>query len=124
MNMKFSINDNLHLIPALKEYNPANDGFSITKGENAGLFDNYYIYWNSNNQFSLICCLNITSCYDLCEECTYNKVGNSDNHHCTKCKDNYYAKEAEYVNTDFNCYQEEGLIPNYYYDPQDHNFKT
>ena len=44
MNMKFSINDNLHLIPALKEYNPANDGsisFSITKGENAGFFDNH-----------------------------------------------------------------------------------
>ena len=117
-DIRFSINDNLYLIPPRNKYEhspEANKTFIFKKGENAGIFDNYYIY-SYTSIFSLVCSLNITSCHSLCENCTYNLGGTDENNYCTKCINGYNYKENDYgSNVGFNCYKEDELMM-YYYD--------
>ena len=118
MDIRFSINDNLLLIPSITYYS-SSDGYNefiFKRRSKSCVFDNYYIYSNSENNFSLICQLNITSCYSLCDTCTPNKEGTVNNHYCKKCIKGYNPKEDESKNEDFNCYKEDELIMNYYQD--------
>ena len=85
-------------------------------------FDNYYLYYNSSNFFSLICQINIAACYSSCKNCTPNEVGTETNHHCKECKDNFYQKEDD-SNGDFNCYEKNESISNYYYDKANNQFR-
>ena len=126
MDIRFSINDNLLLIPSITYYSPSldsNNNFIFKRRLKSGIFDNYYIYSNSVN-FSLICNINITSCYSLCDTCSPNKEGTDKNNHCKNCITGYNPKEDESGNNfeDFNCYKDDELIMNYYKDPSTGKF--
>ena len=117
MEIRFSINDNLHLNPSITYYNPANakeNNFTFQRGVTSGILDNYYIY-SLSNSFSLICPLNITSCFSLCDYCEPNQEGTSDEQYCTKCINGYHPKEDVTLNY-FNCYEENKLLMYYYND--------
>ena len=127
MEIRFSINENLHLNPTRNYYNPSSNSdnnFIFKRKDNSGVFSNYYIYSNTVN-FSLVCALNITSCYSLCDTCTYNKEPTDNNHYCKNCITGYYPKEDESGNNaeDFNCYKGDELIMYYYKDTNTNYFK-
>ena len=127
LKIKFSINESLHLSPSNQNYDPSLNGktnFTITRGNDAGVFHNYYMYLNDSNFFSLICPLTITSCYSLCAECTPNLEANDANQHCTSCISGYNKKDDDPKDSGggSNCYKQSGLIPNYYYDSSSKKF--
>ena len=76
-DINFLINNNILLDPSRNyySYSDSNKKFEFKKGSVSGVFDNYYIYSNSSNAFSLICQINITSCFSLCQTCTPGKEG-------------------------------------------------
>ena len=128
-DIKFSTNQNLRFSFSKNTYNhlyDLNTNFIFTKTDSVGVFSNYYLYTNgseTSSYFSLICPLIITTCYDLCNSCTPYKVGTSTDQHCKTCKGGYHHKDEDSNKEDFNCYQDEELIMNYYYDTTDKTFK-
>ena len=126
LNIKFSINENIRLNPARIEYNPSsspNPDFKFIKGETSGVFDNYYLYYNSN-LFSLICQINITVCYELCSDCIPNEIGTDSEHLCRDCLRGYVPKEDKASSTNgFNCYENISLISDYYFEEKEKKFK-
>ena len=128
LNIKFSINDSLHLSPSNQNYDSSiNDktNFTIKRGNDAGVFHNYYMYLNDSNYFSLICPLTITSCYSLCSDCTPNFEANETEQHCKNCISGYSPKNDDPKDSEgsSNCYKQEELIQNYYYDSSSSTFK-
>ena len=94
--------------------------FSIRKKNAIGFFHNYFCYINNNNKgnyeyFSLISKMDVTICYDLCNECIPEKEGNPENHLCTSCIKEYYPISTEYKNEGFNCYSRSDPFVNNYY---------
>ena len=55
-------------------------------------------------------CIPDISCYSTCKTC--NQEGNSDNHNCQECKDNYKFINDDDYSTPNNCYP---ICSNYYY---------
>ena len=86
-------------------------------GHPIGVFYNYINYINSfSSGFSLIYKVTVTVCYDSCNECVKEKIGNSENHFCTECFNKYYPISGKTdPNNGFNCYSSnEPEIINYY----------
>ena len=118
LDLKFSLNENINLIPIRNYYDTktnSDKNFSFIKQDKSGVFDNYYFYSNSSH-FSLICPLNITTCFSNCDDCVFGKEGTSLNNYCTKCKDNYLYLKDEYDKNPnyFNCYEKNEIIMHYY----------
>ena len=118
LDLKFSLNENINLIPVRNYYDTktnSDKNFSFIKQDKSGVFDNYYFYSNSSH-FSLICPLNITTCFSNCDNCVFGKEGNSSNNYCTKCRDNYFYLKDEYDKNPnyFNCYEKNEIIMHYY----------
>ena len=118
LEIKFSLNENINLIPIRNYYDTktnSNKNFSFVKQDKSGVFDNYYFYSNAS-YFSLICPLKITTCFSNCDNCVFDKEGTSLNNYCTKCKDNYLYLKDEYDKNKnyFNCYEKNEIIMHYY----------
>ena len=132
MMIRIILDPNILLEPTRNNYDPStdtNNNFKFIKGINPGVFDNYYFYFtlsqtsSSAISFSLICNIKITSCYSLCDNCTFNKEGNFENNFCTKCIDNFSPKIIDLNNEDgFNCYENEKLVKGFYFDKDKGNF--
>ena len=125
LDIGFLINEKIQLEPLRDKYlsTDTDKRFIFNrKGSNSGFFDNYYFYSNSSNAFSLICQLNITSCYPTCDKCVYGKEGNSAENFCTECLPNYISKTDD-NNDIFNCYFKDEIIDGYYRNSQTGKFE-
>ena len=129
LKIKFAINESLHLSPSNQIYDPSineKTNFIIQRGNDAGVFHNYYMYLNDSNFFSLICPLTITSCHNLCAECTPNLEASDSENHCKNCISGYYPKYDDIKDDEggSNCYKQDEIIQNYYYDSSSNKFMS
>ncbi len=54
----------------------------------------------------------LKKCYESCKQCEIG--GNSINHHCTECIENYYifSEDPTSITEPFNCYNQDYIIEN------------
>ena len=87
---------------------PTGTEIKFSKKEKSGVFQNYYLYANSENNvenFSFVCPITITICYFSCQTCVSNKTPSFEQHFCTSCIKYYSPKNNEENNIGgYNCY--------------------
>ena len=85
--------------------------FIFKNTENSQNNISYKIFINEKEEKS--CFLKFQECYFSCKECILK--GDSNNHLCNSCKNNYFPLKNNKSNT-YNCYKNTTLIEHYYFD--------
>ena len=115
LGIDFALNENINLNPIMSYNDPevtSKINISFVKGQKSGVFENYYLLSNES-QCSLICRINVTTCFSTCGDCIFGKEGTSDNNYCTSCIEGYVKKEDDESDY-FNCYRKNESLKNYY----------
>ena len=91
--------------------------FTFKNTENSQNNISYKIFINEKEEKS--CFLKFQECYFSCKECIVK--GDSNNHLCNSCKNNYFPLKNNKSNT-YNCYKNTTLIEHYYFDEIEQKF--
>ena len=84
--------------------------FKFKKVKETTILKNDYCYVSRSESglyslFSLICRINLKTCYETCKTCNSDKIGYINDQYCSSCNENYFPIKSEIENKDgFNCY--------------------
>ena len=91
-----------------------NSKFILSYMSNLKMTHNYYIIYEKNiNEYNILnvplshfCYFKVINCYETCDECHYNILGNYENHQCKVCTtDHYKYNNGQNDEGFYNCYK-------------------